>query len=132
MQNLIPWRRIKKWGCIRCGRCCSTLDIPVTFEEEERLKKYGSVFKRGKIGLYLRKKRGKCIFFKKGSCKIYEERPEACRRYPFYFRDLGEDEALFVKGEFRIYVYVDKECRGIGKGKNVEEVVEEIIRPLRK
>lgn len=51
--NLLPWRRVKR--CIRCGKCCSSLDVPLTYEEEERLRKYGDVFRRGKIGVYLRK-----------------------------------------------------------------------------
>lgn len=130
VQNLVPWREVEKWKCIHCGKCCSNLDVPVTYEDEKRLKKYGDVFTKGKIGLYLKKVRGECIFFRDGRCKIYSERPEACRRYPFYFRDSGDDSALFSVREVKIYVYVDLECNGVGSGKDVEKVIGEILKCL--
>ncbi|AEA46648.1 YkgJ family cysteine cluster protein [Archaeoglobus veneficus] len=111
--NLIPWKKIESWACVHCGKCCSSYDIPVTFEEEERLKKYGNVFKKAKIGLYLRKKKGKCVFWRKNrGCTIYAERPKACRSYPFYVRKEGEEDAYFDG----FFIYIDAECRGINKG----------------
>ena len=130
VQNIVPWRKVESWKCIHCGKCCSNLDVPVTYEDEKRLKKYGDVFTRGKIGLYLRKVGKNCIFYQDGDCKIYTDRPEACRRYPFYFRYFGSDEALFTIGKTEIYVYVDLECNGVGKGGNVEEAIKEILKSL--
>jgi Fe-S-cluster containining protein len=131
-EELVPWRKVERWVCVRCGQCCNTLDVPVTFEEEDRLRrKYGNVFKRGKIGLYLKKKNGRCIFFKNGVCKIYDDRPIACRKYPFYFRSSGEDSALFEYNGLKIYVYVDKNCKGFGKGRSVEEVIKDILSQIK-
>jgi len=123
--NLLPWRKVKRWVCIRCGRCCSSLDVPLTYREEERLRKYGDVFRRSKIGVYL-KKDDYCIFFD-GKCEIYVERPEACRRYPFYFREKGDDEAFYRYNSEKIYVYVDGSCSGVGKGEKVEKVIQRLL-----
>ncbi len=121
--NLIPWRLARRWTCVRCGWCCCSYDVPVTFDDERRLRKYGDVFWRGKVGLYLKRIDGKCVFYDNGKCLIYDERPIACRRYPFYFRRNGEELARF--GD--IYVYVDANCRGVGKGRRIEEVLKELF-----
>ena len=126
--QLIPWKNVEKWMCIRCGKCCSNLDVPVTYEDEKRLKEYGDVFTRGKIGLYLKTVGGRCVFFRDGQCTIYNKRPEACKRYPFYFRCFGDDDALFCVGDVRLYVYIDPECSGIGRGENVERVIVELLK----
>ncbi len=131
--DLIPWRRVKRWSCVRCGKCCSFLDVPLTYEEEGRLRKYGDVFRKGRIGVYLRrypKKDGCCIFFD-GKCKIYHERPEACRRYPFYLREKGEDEALYHYESGNVYVYIDRSCSGVGLGEKVEKVIQRLLKDLK-
>jgi len=109
--QLIPWRELKGWNCIHCGRCCRSYDVPLTPEDEERLKKYGSVFRKGRVGLYLKKKKGKCVF-RRDKCRIYTERPVACRLYPFYVRFECSKDAYFNG----YYVYIDAECRGVDKG----------------
>jgi Fe-S-cluster containining protein len=50
---------------------------------------YYDLVSEGKI-LQLRTKRnGSCIFFEKGSCRIYPSRPLACRIFPFWFSKGG-------------------------------------------
>ena len=122
-KDLIPWRVAGRWKCIRCGWCCNNLDVPVTIYDEERLRKYGDIFWKGKIGVYLKKINGRCIFYKDGECLIYEERPKACRNYPFYIRKQGDELARFGN----VYVYLDKNCRGIGKGRRIEEILNELF-----
>ena len=118
-RNLIPWRIARRWRCVRCGWCCCNYDVPITFEDEERLRKFGDVFWHGKVGVYLKRIDGKCIFYRDGECLIYEDRPIACRMYPFYIRRQGDELAKF--GD--VYVYLDRNCRGIGKGSKIEEVL---------
>ncbi|MBO8182554.1 MAG: YkgJ family cysteine cluster protein [Archaeoglobus sp.] len=127
--DLVPWKRVKRWNCIRCGKCCEVLEVPVTHEEEKRLKKYGDVFIKSKIGVYLRKDRH-CIFYT-GKCRIYPERPIACRKYPFYIRYEGESSAFFRFGDEEYYVYLDKNCSGIGMGFRIEKVIENLIAELK-
>jgi len=85
----------------------------VTPEEEKRLKKYGDVFRKGKILVYLKKINGCCIFLDSGLCRIYEERPAACRRYPFYIRSKGCKESEFEG----THIYIDKSCLGVIPGR---------------
>jgi hypothetical protein len=102
----------------------------VTYDEEKKLRKYGDVFRAGKIGLYLKKLNERCIFFNNGKCLVYPERPEACRRYPFYLRESGDERALFVGHGKEFYVYVDIDCEGIGRGEKVERTIERLINRL--
>jgi hypothetical protein len=127
----VPWRKIKRWMCIHCGFCCSEYDVPVTLNDEVRLRKYGNVFKRGKIGLYLRKKKGKCVFRGKGGCKIYDERPMACKKYPFYIMRQGDQDSLFIYNGKVYHVFLDARCSGLGKGDDVEEEIRKLLRDLK-
>ena len=41
--------------------------------------------------LYLKNVNGKCVFLdENGLCKIYENRPEGCRFYPFLYDPVGK------------------------------------------
>jgi Fe-S-cluster containining protein len=80
---------LKNFKCKRCGLCCNP---PRLYKPDiERIKKLGykeedflyiDNFKNN----YLKDKKGKCIFLKKGkktaSCIIYQNRPRICRLYP--------------------------------------------------
>ncbi len=125
--NLIPWRYIDRWECLRCGKCCRELDVPVTLDEEKRLRKFGDVFSKKKIGVYLKKVGGCCIFLEGNRCRIYDLRPEACRRYPFYFRSKGCSDAKIVVGERVIFVYIDPACPGLGSGRKVVDTIFELL-----
>ncbi len=126
--NFLPWRYAGKWTCIRCGKCCSELDVPVTYEEELRFRRFGKVLFRKKVGVYLRKVNGRCIFLDENNvCRIYPIRPEACRRYPFYIREKGCSDASFHVGGKVVYVYIDPSCPGIGRGAEIEKAVEDVL-----
>ena len=131
LPRLIPWRKAERWACVHCGFCCSEYDIPVTLEEEERLRKYGRVFRKGKIGLYLKKKKGKCAFRGKNGCRIYDERPVACRKYPFFIKKQGGEDSLFIYGGKVYHVFLDARCRGLGKGDDVEGEIRKVLRDLK-
>jgi Fe-S-cluster containining protein len=79
--------------CQRCGYCC-TLVARLNLIDLLRLKKLGCNLREitqrdstGKICLKL-KPDGDCVFLerhaKKTSCKIYNNRPRVCRKYPGY------------------------------------------------
>lgn len=123
--ELIPWREVRDWKCIRCGKCCRELDVMVTPEEEARLSRYGEVFNRGKILVYLKKIDGSCVFFKSGVCMIYPKRPMACVKYPFYFKSSGEERSRFAG----VHVYIDSACPGVVFGNPSESLVS-VIREL--
>jgi hypothetical protein len=125
--NLIPWSKISRWKCIRCGKCCSLLDVQLGFEDEKRLRKYGDVFSYGRIGVYLKKVNGKCIFYEAGKCLIYPDRPLGCRNYPFYIRRNGVEDAKFRFKNQIFFVYLDSSCRGIEKGKGIKGEIKKVL-----
>ncbi len=127
-EELVPWRDVERWECVRCGKCCKTLDVSLSFEEEEVLKtvRPDSVV-YGKIGAYVRRVDGKCVFYAeksgKGMCTIYSLRPKACKLYPFYVRNSGPENARY--GSF--YVFLHRECEGIGVGRPIAEILPEVL-----
>ena len=124
--ELIPWRDVGRWECVRCGKCCRTLDVSLSFEEEATLKNVRSdSIVYGKIGAYIRRVNGKCLFYDESSrsCSIYSIRPRACRLYPFYVRKSGPENARYGN----LYVFVHSSCEGIGAGKSLEKVLPEVL-----
>lgn len=124
----IPWRRVRRWECLECGKCCKAFLVPVRIYERPVLEKRrpGSVTiaisREGRRGLYLSKKEsGECIFlvkvFGRYLCSIQDIKPVACRLYPFRVKKYGSEEAyLRVDGE-DVYVYLDGRCPGVKEGK---------------
>ncbi len=129
-EELIPWKRVKRWECVRCGKCCRTLDVSLGFEEEELFKNF-VVY--GKIGVYLKRINGRCIFYseKNRECTVYPIRPRACRLYPFYVRKaVRKAERCDESHEAEycgVYVFLHRECSGLGKGRPLEELLPKII-----
>jgi len=70
--------------CQRCsGTCCSSFtDIDISWEEYQRLEELGA--KRLQLSLFGPHKLeidAGCEFLKEGRCRIYEARPDVCRRF---------------------------------------------------
>jgi Fe-S-cluster containining protein len=84
----------KTFVCERCGECCKKLYILLASNDIERIKKLGhaldSFSESEQLGEYkgkrvLKKVDSKCIFLSDDNlCKIYDSRPEICRKYPFF------------------------------------------------
>ncbi len=77
-------------GCVRCGECC--IDPSITIELNLDLAKFYSMF-GVEVSQTGDRYKGRfriptvCRYFTrspdgKGSCDIYEDRPEICRDYP--------------------------------------------------
>jgi hypothetical protein len=128
-ENLIPWREVENWKCIMCGKCCRTLDVPVTMDEERELKRYGNVLRKHNIGVYLKRINDRCIFYEE-KCIIYPFRPIACKKYPFYFRKYGEKDSEFFDRGIKLHIYIDKECTGIGRGLAVEKILQLLLKEV--
>jgi Fe-S-cluster containining protein len=100
-------------GCEGCGaKCCASNLIFLTLYDFEIVSKHFPIFFRVKDGklsiiIFFYNKIGnnienkKCIYLKNDLCSIYENRPYACKSFPFSF-DSQKD----------IFKY-SKECHGI-------------------
>lgn len=89
------------FGCNQCGECCKSEFAPLNHYDIHRLSAvrpleefiylfpsqentphslllFGAFYK-----LYLKKKKGQCIFLKENACNIYAHRPSACQIWPF-------------------------------------------------
>lgn len=134
-----PWRSLLGWRCLRCGRCCREYSVPLTQGEAIRyILKYGSVVIPYKNKSYLmRKLDGSCCFLiDRGSyteCSIYYDRPLACRLYPFYITtrplpDISEELARYELGKRNyVFVYLDSDCPGINRARNISTVVRKAV-----
>lgn len=77
--------------CTTCGACCRDNCVPVSVAEQLRLadrlgisrdefvERYGSIDDDGEAALDA----VPCPFLNCTRCSVYEERPEACRGYPY-------------------------------------------------
>ncbi len=86
----------KKMKCNKCGHCC-TLLLNLTERDIERIKKTGykeEEFIEEQLGRkYMKLIDHKCFFLKKNKsyyCEIYKHRPQICRIYPSYDREIRE------------------------------------------
>lgn len=91
----------KTFVCEHCGECCKKLYIVLSDEDIKQIEKLGyskDDFCEGEVvgefkgRFVLKKEDGQCIFLKKEangySCEIYESRPEICKKYPFFEKEI--------------------------------------------
>jgi len=79
--------------CLRCGKCCRDVRMPLSMEDLRRLERLGlhredfSTMRNGVT--YLRNVSGRCVFLRGDStCSAYQSRPLGCRLYPIVCDDL--------------------------------------------
>lgn len=96
----------EKFKCLRCGKCCR-LRVKLSKEDIKRIEKKGHTNFIDEdagnnkcmkmINLY-------CIFLTVdtgiASCKIYKQRPEICRKYPF-FKNKTMTDCPFISKTFK-------------------------------
>jgi len=137
----VPWRLVRSWRCIRCGRCCIVYSVPLLKSEVVNLtRKYGEVVViRGGKYILKSKPNSECIFLSwingKAYCRIYFERPLVCRLYPLYIRLIPLPNAgppqlaeYTCNDGLTLYVYVDALCPGTNKrGFPIEFVVSQTV-----
>lgn len=93
----------------------------IVLEKQEDLKKLvlQSVRTTEGNGIFILRKdaNNKCIFYNvsTSSCQIHNIRPQACRNFPFAFREDG------TKVRVSLVKNASSFCEGIGKGKNYDE-----------
>jgi Fe-S-cluster containining protein len=123
-----------RFGCTRCGRCCTgkpgvvritrdevaAIASKVHLSDTAFIERFTRPLDDGHLSL-LEKTDGACVFFDESKgCTVHAARPLQCRLYPFWFRNLRSQEA---------WTEACNECPGIGKGEFYSR--EEILMLLR-
>jgi len=126
----VPWRRVASWHCTACGECCHRYRVTLTFYEYLRLKNTGFVEDRA-FRYYIRKIGKRCPFQIGRICSLQgENKPLACKLFPFTISKKGKEEALYEYNGKDVYVYVDVGCPNIvlGRaGRRMELLVREAV-----
>lgn len=111
--------------CQRCGRCCEEREVEVCIEDLRRWSEDGSMYSayphlelkigEGGVATGIRMEQGGCPLFDKEEkeCAIYASRPASCAAFPLAFN--GEK-----------YLVLDKDCKGLRKGKMSAEGLAEM------
>jgi len=117
-----------KFSCKQCGACCTGTPgiVRVSREDIKRISEFLNISEKELFSQYLDKveqgvvirelDNGACIFFDKG-CRIYPVRPGQCRSFPFWFKNLRNEDTWKKTAE---------NCPGIGQGEffSFEEILE--------
>ena len=101
------------FACTRCGNCCtgSPGHVWVSLPEVERLANrlslsldvFGSRYLRlvGDRLSLLESRFGDCVFWdSETGCRVYEDRPDQCRSWPFWHSHLASPEAWEKTSQF--------------------------------
>ncbi len=102
ISDYIRIEKLPGFSCTMCGECCRNRVIPLYEEDLERLSdlkdfyepttELERYFTDASYKIKLRED-GSCFFLDStGKCRIYDRRPNTCRRYPF----IVSDEFLLV------------------------------------
>jgi uncharacterized protein len=116
-----PWYAAGlRFGCQRCGACCSGAPGYVWLEPAE-VAAIAAALGLGAAGFLVRYTRqvdgglslreepdGRCVFFESGSgCRVYQVRPRQCRTWPFWARIVASPAAWEREAA---------DCPGMGRG----------------
>lgn len=82
------WQHI---DCLSCANCCKTLQPVLDLEDIERLAKRLGISPKRFEQQYISKapggdrviKKAPCPFLDGNACSVYDDRPKACRDYPY-------------------------------------------------
>lgn len=84
-------RAFSEIDCLQCAHCCKTSPPLMTHTDIQRISKYLQISRKQFIRQYVLSdvngemsfKNVPCVFLESDhSCRIYDIRPEACRRFP--------------------------------------------------
>jgi len=107
-----------RFQCQGCGKCCTGepgtvyLDLQeirdiaayLNIVEKDFIREYTYIYEHSYCLWEFQD--GSCVFYRSG-CEIYEIRPNQCRTYPFWFKNIRNEHN---------WQEVIRECPGIGTG----------------
>jgi Fe-S-cluster containining protein len=105
-----------RFECTQCGQCCTGASGQVLVSAEEILTIEGvtgwpshTFLRDVPDGKSLTERaNGDCVFFRNQRCSIHAVKPQQCRTFPFWFKNLRNEDA---------WQKTIEECEGIGRGR---------------
>lgn len=139
--HYVPWKHIRSWRCLQCGRCCREFQINLRFYDYARIVHlWPETVDVDQIGIpFIKRAHGHCVFqHSSGLCSLQPQgmKPIICKLWPFKVfpanQTRGHNYSRFHYKEGDFFVYLNpyyKICPGINKGdpKDFPLVVKEII-----
>jgi len=103
----------KEVDCLKCANCCKTLEVSVDDEDIKRLsrrlqinvKVFNQRYVNQAIGPDGLKSLNKqpCVFLgEDNKCEVYEDRPTACRDYPYLYKKNFRNRSMTMIGNVSI------------------------------
>lgn len=139
--HYVPWKHIRSWSCVQCGRCCREFQINLRFYDYARIAHYWpETVDVDHTGVpFIKRAHGRCVFQdSSGLCllQLRGMKPIICKLWPFKVfpatQRQGHNNARFHYDNGDVYVYLNpfyKICPGINRGepKNFPLVIKEIV-----
>lgn len=132
-EKLVPLKD-QRFKCQLCGECCRNRWVPLTLGDIFRIKNvkpiddFLLIWNEKKLVIERREWDNGCIFLKDNLCEINKIKPLICVLYPVALSEvpvLKNNIPYYLKNGKKIYLYIDKSCKGIGKGKKFD--IEKIL-----
>jgi hypothetical protein len=132
-EELVPLTD-QRFACQGCGECCKNRWVPLTLRDILKIASVTSpeesllIWNENRIVLERRTWDNGCVFLDNGRCTIHEIKPLICRLYPVAFSEfpiLEENISYRCKNGKKVYLYLDKSCKGVGKGEKFD--IEKIL-----
>ncbi len=124
-----------RFHCTGCGKCCtgSSRSVYLSQLDLERLARFFEMPVGRFVRRYTRIVKGRrilidapsgreCVFLKDNACSVYAARPTQCRTYPWWLRNLQDEESWLEAAAF---------CEGIDHPAASVVPAEEIIEQCR-
>lgn len=138
--------------CIKCGNCCRSRTIDITFsdilrwDKEERWDILSEISyidnypEKGQGGFYIEKSLKKkndmnrhCPFLtEENECSIHETKPSGCKEAPLSYREFDECPVFEKAPDYIIDVMIEKQTKDIIASKKYSNIVMGILIKARK
>lgn len=148
LSRVLPFTEFR---CIKCGNCCRSRAIDITFsdilrwDKEERwdilceisyIDNYPS---KGQGGFYIEKSLKKkedmdrhCPFLKDNECSIHDTKPSGCSDAPLSYREFDECPVFVKPSDYVIDMMIEKQTKDIVASKKYSNIVMGILIKARK
>jgi len=133
-----------EFACIKCGSCCKSLVPIVILSDIEKWIEAGAVYVLENVvkvraeGILrrlgveycfaIRRRGGRCVFYDRGLCAIYDIRPAVCQLFPF----------AFSSGGLTVHPWAERNCPGVklsailppSRAEELKALAEQVTREL--